>query len=191
MRTKVANQLRASSSDFINVVWPAIQDQLGGGFLEPVESVTETAFTKTLDILSGIDAWQVINDVGVRGIASRVQWGNDWRTFTVRKELWSGAETEWHKIQRAQSLMDRGFIRAHLIVQAYLNGPPGSNSDLISAYIVRAPDMYRFCNEESEGLVWYPQAVTGGNTMAVFHVDRLKQAGCDVREVRPQEKRVA
>jgi hypothetical protein len=191
MHARVAKRLRASSSDFLSVVWPAIESACGGGFIEPVESVTESEFTKTLDILGGIDAWQVINDVGVRGIASRVQWGNDWRTFTVRKALWSGGETEWHRIQRVQPLLDRGFIRAHLIVQAYLSGPPGAGSDLIAAYIIRAPDLYRFCDDGYEGDVWYPQDVPGGNTMAVFHVDRLKKNGCDVKEIHSPAERAA
>lgn len=36
-----------------------------------------------LDRFSGIDLI-VLRDKALRGIASRVQWGNNWDTFTIR-----------------------------------------------------------------------------------------------------------
>lgn len=62
-------------SHFLKDVWPAIcnDEFIGGGTLTPVEGVTDADFARQLDIAGGIDAWQLVNSGGIRGIASRVQ----------------------------------------------------------------------------------------------------------------------
>lgn len=110
-----------SAFDFKRVVWPAISGWLGGGELIPVESVTDSKFASLLDQRSGIDAWHLSNEHGIRGIASRVQWTTrPFDTFTIRVRVRSGAPTELHKRAAAIS-SNGGWLYPHLTVQAYVS----------------------------------------------------------------------
>lgn len=183
MRLDVAKDLTASASCFKDIVWPAIRDVCGGGYVVPVEGVTVTDFAKTLDTLSGIDAWHVVDGLGVRGIASRVQWGKDWGTFTIRKSRANGAKTEWHKIAEARDSIRRGFVRPHLVVQAYVNGTRDKPLGLAAAYVVSASDLYRLCDESFKDQAWEERTVYDGNKMAVFNVSGLRQSGAKVLRI--------
>lgn len=121
MRADVAAALSKSAEAFHDTVWPVIADGLGGGELVPVESVTSTAFAQDLDVLAGVDAWQVRRPDGMRPIASRVQagWGK-WETFTIRWSLLSGGRTE---IDKRLDAIRLGFLFPSLTVQAYLDCP--------------------------------------------------------------------
>jgi hypothetical protein len=121
MRAEVAAALTRSAAAFHDVVWPAISLDLGGGALVPVESVTSAGFAKQLDVLAGVDAWQVVDESGMRPLASRVQagWGRI-NTFTIRWSLPSGARTEIDK--RIDAIRD-GYLYPAVTVQAYLDCP--------------------------------------------------------------------
>ena len=93
---------------------------LGGGDLVPVEAVTATAFALELDALAGVDAWQVLTDVGMRPLGSRVQAGWDYRTFSIRYSLRSGHLTE---IDKRITAIRRGLLYPSITVQAYLECP--------------------------------------------------------------------
>lgn len=91
-----------------------------------VETVTDDDFTKKLDILAGIDAWQVIDGTGIRGIASRVQWPKNrsgkptyeaFESFTIRESLASGGRTELGKKLDA---INNGFLYPQYTAQAYI-----------------------------------------------------------------------
>jgi hypothetical protein len=87
MTPLVTQLLGQSASDFVNIVWPVVKGLplIGGGQLQPVEASSDAEFAKTLDMLAGIDAWQVLSSpMAMRGLASRVQWGQAHNTFTVR-----------------------------------------------------------------------------------------------------------
>lgn len=62
MTSPVTRLLSQSASDFVNIVWPAVKGLplIGGGQLQPVEASSDAEFAKTLDMLAGIDAWQVL-----------------------------------------------------------------------------------------------------------------------------------
>lgn len=161
-------------------VWPAIRAKCGGGDIIPIETVTDSGLAHRFDMLSGIDAWQVQENAGIRGIASRVQWGRDWGTFTIRYSRASGARTEWDKIRDHNP--DDGYIRPHLVVQGYCTKPGGS---LIAAYVLRARDLYALATDEHEGTAWFKRRVGDGNVMAVFEVQKLREKGVEVYEARP------
>ena len=96
-----------------------IAKRCGGGDIRRVEGTTSTEMEQNLDMLAGVDAWQVCSARGVmRGIASRVQ-DLDYDTFTIRYKRDSGAETEYAKRQRAIHDIDGGWLLPHLTVQAY------------------------------------------------------------------------
>lgn len=125
---KILDGLSNSASDFVNIVWPSIasEEGVGGGKIIPVEVVSPDDFASEIDILAGVDAWQIVqNNKGMRGIASRVQWGGDYRSFTIRYSTPSGAETEFQKRLRAIQNPDEGYLSPHLTIQAFLNKQGG------------------------------------------------------------------
>lgn len=120
--------LSQSASDFQAIVWPVIFHfpVIGGGELKPVEAVSIESFKDDLDLLAGIDAWQIVRQTPmVRGLASRVQWGSNHQTFSIRYSLPSGQPTEFHKRQQAIQNKDQGHLFPHLTVQAYLERQGG------------------------------------------------------------------
>lgn len=111
------DKLRESARDFLEVVWPQIRNWFGNGELIPVEAVTESEMAKCLDRNAGIDAWYIETENGIRGIASRVQWGKDWKTFTVRIKTVFGSRTEYQKLSNA---IKNDWLYPYWFVQAYL-----------------------------------------------------------------------
>lgn len=89
-----------------------------------------------LDKYSGIDYLRK-NEIGIQGIASRVQWGNDWSTFTIRKERHSGAVTEYEKRMRQ---IKEGYFYPAFTLQAYFDNRTDNN--LLSIAICRTVDLY-------------------------------------------------
>lgn len=207
MRDEVAKDLSDSAHDFLRVVWPVIKEYCREGQLKPVESVAPREFERQLDCYSGIDAWQVVDDVGIRGISSRVQWypdGSYWPTFTIRKSRHNGTTTELEK--RLAALHDRrsGFIRPALIVHAYIK-TPRRQGPLNYACMCYADDLFSLATEDKQGpwelmqcrsyegysnygYTWYEKEnPQDGNTFAVFPVDALKAHGVKVFEYNAHE----
>lgn len=191
MRGDVARDLSDSAYDFKRVVWPVVSQWCQGGHLQPVEAVSSTEFEKQLDMMSGIDAWQIVDNVGIRGIASRVQWPPDYNgrpgffeTFTVRRSRATGAPTEWDK--RANVIEDRcGFLRPALIVHAYIR-PPRRQGGLNYACMVRSDDLWSLATEDMKGRAWYEKPnPTDGNIFAVFPVANLIKLGVKVKTICP------
>lgn len=153
MNRAVAASMISSSQAFAEHVWPEIQWACGGGELTPVESVTAEGMTKTLDVLAGIDAWQVIDNRGyMRGIASRVQEIRPgeklWNTFTVRSRRANGAATEYAKRLGAIRQSSDGALYPGLTVQAYVRD--FSNGPLLSAAVVRTVDLIMWFERQLE-----------------------------------------
>jgi hypothetical protein len=141
MNSIIATLLSDSARDFANVVWPLIAAAplVNGGDIRPVEAVAEKGFKDELDLLAGIDAWQVqYAPTAMRGIASRVQWGACHHSFTIRTKLPSGMETEFHKRLRAIQSKDEGHLYPHLTIQAYLSEREGA---LLAAAVVKTQDL--------------------------------------------------
>lgn len=137
----VVETLSDSASDFLSIVWPSVSQLpiVGGGQLQPVEAVAEKNFKDQLDLLAGIDAWQIqSNPSAIRGLASRVQWGEPRKTFTIRTRSMGGGETELEKRARAIANRDNGHLYPHLTVQAYLDEKGGR---LLCAAVIRTRDL--------------------------------------------------
>lgn len=109
--------LKKSSVAFEKHFRKPLLDILHGGF-EVVEGVTKDEMAKTLDMLAGIDVWHIDNRFGVRGVASRIQYGKSWETFTMRKSRESGAKTEYEKRKFA---MKNDFLYPVLTFQGYID----------------------------------------------------------------------
>jgi hypothetical protein len=124
------SRLKQSTHDFCTIVWPAIREWCGGGEIIPVETILDAELAKALDIYAGIDAWQICPGLGVRGIASRVQYGHCFETFTLRSKHTSGKATEIHKRYTAWINSDEGWLSPYFTVQAYLTAPGGELLDV-------------------------------------------------------------
>jgi hypothetical protein len=131
--------LSDSAFEFQRVVWPVVSRACGGGELVPVESVSEAGFAKQLDMHSGVDAWQIHTRTGLRAIASRIQWGSSWRTFTIRKARFNGTETEYDKRLRAIR-ENKGWLWPYLTIQAYI-ALPRREGQLLSCAVARTEDV--------------------------------------------------
>lgn len=182
MRGEVARDLSDSAYDFKRVVWPAIEGLMQYGRLEPVEAATARDMAQALDVLAGIDAWQMLDAKGVmRGIASRIQWGPEsWNTFTIRLDRNNGSKTEYAKRLTAWEEPDAGWLLPHITVQAYLT-EPRRGGRLIRAGIVRTRDLLKFSVEHK-----CPQPRRNGEDGVLFNWYRwsaIRQAGYRVREV--------
>lgn len=143
MQTDVSKTLSRSAQDFKDIVWPqvSILPLLNGGTLHQIENVADQDFKLKLDILAGIDAWQVLHTPSAMcGIASRVQWGICRDSFSIRTYLPSGNETEFQKRLRAIENIDDGHLFPHLTVQAYLDRHQGH---LIAAAVIRTKDLIK------------------------------------------------
>lgn len=137
MSLAVDRAMGASALDFRERVWPIVSRYLGGGDLIPVEAVTDSLFAKLLDSQAGIDGWQLVGSGGIRGIASRIQWGATcWRSWTIRTRTTSGARTEYDKLVDA----DGTLLRPAYHVQAYLDQRGGA---VLAAGCIRTNDLIR------------------------------------------------
>lgn len=125
MREDVRKDLGDSAFEFQRLVWPEIGPRIGGGYVIPVEAVSDHEFAKELDVLAGIDAWHIIKKRNcVRALASRVQWTNrPYDTFTIRYKRDSGTITEYTKRLDAFLNKDKGYLYPHVTIQAYVSTP--------------------------------------------------------------------
>lgn len=99
--------------------------------LEVLSNDNEIA--KMFDVYCGIDA--VYKDFhGIRGIASRIQKGKAWDTFTIRHERESGAKTEYEKRKYA---IENNYFYPYLTLQAYVN-----DGKLLSMALAKTTDIF-------------------------------------------------
>lgn len=122
----VRKSLKRSSEAFINLVWPVITNVCGGGRLVPIETIFDSEIANSLDMLCGIDFLHLA-DEGARGIATRVQHGNDtygdvnWHTFTIRASR-GGSDQETELGKRIRAINSRGrWMYPYLTCQAYVS----------------------------------------------------------------------
>lgn len=168
--------MSVSAAAFYDVVWPVMSRHCGGGELRMVEL---DPFARDFDMLAGIDAWQLCHSRGMmRGIASRVQFGTAWDSFTVRLKRTSGASTEFAK--RIESMLDSraGWLHPALTVQAYVSSR--TDGELLHACMTRTDDMYHYILD-NEMLLDVRENPQDGNLFTVVWCDDLRDAGIEVR----------
>jgi len=142
MTQAVHRQMRKSAEDFAYIVWPRIGPRVGGGKVIFSELVAaDGSLLSSQDIEAGVDAWQLLgNSMGMRGIASRVQWcDKSYRTFTIRYRTRHGNQTEWQKRVMAISHDRDGILYPALTIQAYMTGKV-----LLEAGAIRTKELFRF-----------------------------------------------
>jgi hypothetical protein len=177
MRSDIACDLSDSAYDFERVVWPAIKGKCGDGTLVAVESVTEKSLSQCLDTLAGIDGWHIQQANGrMRGLASRVQWGEPWYTFTIRSKRTTGAETELRK--RIDAIRS-GWLYPTLTVHAYV-AEPRRRGAFLAAGICYTKDLYEFVGAHLGDGAWIRRHSrknpTDGNEFLFVDWDELSNA---------------
>lgn len=132
-----------------------------------MEGRNDSELAILFDTQSGIDGWQV-HQLGLRGIASRIQIG-DYRTFTVRMTRDSGGKTEYEK--RLQAITsERGWLYPEITVQAYSANK--ENGPILSIGVARTNDIMKFIE-----LGLHTMNRTTNATFAVCAWDRMISKG--------------
>jgi hypothetical protein len=144
MNARVEKDMKWSSKLFLEEVWPMVKKHFGGGELMPMEGRPDMELATLLDMRAGIDGWHLMEDGGIRGIASRIQKGDKvWATFTVRKSRNTGAATEFEKRKEA-IFSGRGQIYPHLTVHAYAKTEAGP---VMAAAVCKTSDLIAFIDK--------------------------------------------
>lgn len=173
------DDLAQSRRAFVDLVAPVIEDWTGGE-VQNIESVTESSVSKQLDQLAGIDAWDIVTDDGIRGVASRCQPMYPFDTFTVRKyrasQEGTDHETEFEKRRRQ---INNDLLYPHYTVQAYYDADAWI---LESAAMTKTKDLIKFIENGTEGdeSTWYGDGfgegdywtkAVGGGSESMYCVD--------------------
>jgi len=143
------------------------------GELKVVEGITIPEMAKLLDTLAGIDVWYINKLNGMRGIASRIQTGVNYKTFTVRNKRKSGAKTEYEKRKIA---IEKGYLYPYLTIQAYVS----ENNELLSYAIAKTEDII---NAIDNGLCYKNHTSKNQIGQAEFFVVKwydMKKAGYEI-----------
>jgi len=152
---------------------------IGGGTIISVESLNDE-LSRHLDITAGIDALQVVDGM-VRGLATRVQYGSPWASFTLRQKRTSGARTEIAKRLDAIRYRDDGYIIPAYHVQAYISSKTDGQLlhvcaartvDILESYMcgTEGIDYTRRVNKSDDTIfvaIWWPRMIERGYT--VYH----------------------
>ncbi len=160
------------------MVYPAIKHLISTENTELISmELHDTRIAKLFDMNSGIDVFQIVPNIGIRGIASRVQYGKDWGTLTIRYETVSGAKTEYGKRMKAiQS--DGKWLYPDLTIQSYVTSR--KDPELLSAAIVKTKELYTAIYEKR--LPYWFQAYD--NKFMCLGWAAIQKAGIEISIVR-------
>ena len=102
-----------------------------------VESIEENknVILKKLDTKCGID-WIVENKEHIITVASRVQFGKNWGSFTIREERHTGSKTEYEKRTDA---IKHGYLYPLYTCQCYFK----EDYTFLGGAIMRTVDLYK------------------------------------------------
>ena len=177
--TAVSEDMKRSTENVNGAIKPIVEKLLSGWKLMQVEGKDDEV-CKLLDMSCGVDYLLHSEKSGViLGLSSRVQYEENYRTFTVRKERESGALTEYEKRTQA---MTSGGIYPYYTIQAYMKDGEvkglgiTKTSDLIE-YIKKG-----YADEKETGMNRIGQA-----KFYVCHWDDMKIKGYKVIEYKERQ----
>ena len=173
--------LSDSTFDFARVVWPVIKKRIGGGEFVPVNNVTKLAFSQQLDKLAGVNAWQVNNNVGIRGIDIRVQYGHPYASFTICSSCPSGSFAEFEKIVYALQHKNEGWVTPAYTIRAYLD--ERKTGKLLYVCMIKTNALISYVNNGKPGQDWeLRDNKRDNNKFIVVWCKDLKDANVDLFE---------
>ena len=166
--------MKKSSSLVNEKISPIVEKMFSGWKLMQVEGY-DNEVCKVLDISGGID-YLLRNEKNnfIYGVASRVQYGMNHRTFTVRKERESGALTEFQKRSQAISI---GAIYPQYSMQAYIVG-----KNVLGLAIVKTSDLMEFIKNGYAETRHTNMDKIGQAEFYICEWDRIKSCGYKVLE---------
>ena len=143
MNSTIQSDLTKSSEAFDLIVWPDIKKNVKkfekAEYLK-VEIYKGDKMRFNLDVLSGIDAY-IIDEHGCIGVATRVQFGDNYESFTIRKARFNKLETEFSK--RVYAIEKDIYCYPKLTVQAYM----GYDGKLLGWCIAYTKDLIDIAQE--------------------------------------------
>ena len=140
--------LSDSAFDFKRLIYPKLKElNFISGELVQIEVATDIKFkylASKFDQLSGIDAWQIVEPLGIKGIASRIQWGEKaWGTFTIRKTRATGTKTEYEK--RVEAIESGEWLYPYYTIQGYIT--ERRVGKLLSFAIAKTEDIFEMIDK--------------------------------------------
>lgn len=127
-------------SDSSRAIWSikdSVLPKLINGRIHSIEESNNDTLL-LFDKHSGVDLIRQ-DKIGLQGIASRVQFGNDWQTYTIRAKRQSGAKTE---LEKRLEQIQHGYFYPAFTLQAYFDNRKDLN--LLSIAVVKTVDLYHF-----------------------------------------------
>lgn len=178
MRDEIRRDGNQSAADFAQIVWPVVQSacpELRGSALRLVEGRVNEVIARELDTCAGIDSFQ-LTSFGLRAIASRVQWGTNYRSFTVRIWRSGGALTEYRKRLNTLRRLHEGFLYPYWTIQAYLSERGGT---LQAVAVAKTVELYRYIEQRKRRGPPCPERMAGqgGERFLVVNWDEYQQSG--------------
>lgn len=172
MANTFKQDLSESTKMYSSYVAPVI-NRLIKGYMITVEGRTEDELAHLLDTSAGIDLFN-IRPEGIAGVASRIQKGRNWRTFTVRFRRDSGAKTEYEKRVYA---IKNGLLYPLFTFQAYVD-----DNRLAGMAVVRTVDLMEYIKDERPILRHTGDDKIGGASFYAVEWDKLRRCGYKVAE---------
>ena len=160
---------------YVEKARPIIQNLLPGWTISVVEGNDDNEICALLDMNCGID-YLLHRSSLVFGLASRVQYGKNWRTFTIRQMRETAVKTEYEKRKSAIAV---GGIVPKYDMQMYVDR---DKEEILGLAIAKTADIIEFIERG-----YAEEKFTGINQVgrAKFYVcdwDRMKDLGYKVLE---------
>ncbi|MEO6891008.1 MAG: hypothetical protein ABI324_18640 [Ktedonobacteraceae bacterium] len=171
--------------DFQRLVLPKITSWCGNGEFKVIEGQAGDSLAEDFDVWAGIDVIQKMSDLGaIRGIASRIQWGRDYSTFSIRASRSTGTKTELEKRTVALAHLDKGCLFPHITVQAYIS--QRRVGFLRSVAIAYTQELIAYTNKMGKGINKHSVTDDDGSVSTFLSVDwdAYKQAGMSIKKWR-------
>ena len=112
-----------SARQFLKHLKPRLEQFLEGSQIFHTEADPNAGLARAFDTVASIDAWIVQPNLGMCGLASRIQQVDinqhkPYNTWTIRLERESGVRTEYDKLCYARK---HGFLYPYWSAQAYIH----------------------------------------------------------------------
>lgn len=138
--------MRAAMKMYSEYVKPVLDNELKNTAwrIEVVEGKTDDETAEKLDTLAGTDLF-IYNKRSMSGIASRIQVGKNWRTFTIRYKRDNGKDTEFKKRKFA---IENDMFYPKFTYQAYVTSETGGK--LLGLAIMPTKSLFKYIDEHKD-----------------------------------------
>lgn len=157
--------LEASIKAFESITGTTLPKLLRGDIISCERQFeNEDSLEFLLDVTCGID-YLVQDNIGLRGLAVRIQFGDAYNTFTIRSERNTGTKTEEAK---RKEQIEGDYIYPYFTLQAYFNSE--TSMDLTSIAVIKTKDLYK--ELETNENVFVKHSNNKFKTLHWAHIDK-------------------